>query len=89
MLLPPAKARVAGRGPVKDFWQAFIDTGVGGGRLITVEATRIDKNHIMEVGEFDIFDKGGKSLGAGKYVVSWVRQDGVWYLHRDIWNDGR
>lgn len=39
-----------------------------------------------ESNTFNITDKAGKKIDAGKYVTVFARKDGKWMIIRDIWN---
>jgi hypothetical protein len=34
-----------------------------------------------------VVGEGGASLGTGKYLEIWERQQGKWRITRDIWNN--
>jgi ketosteroid isomerase-like protein len=40
----------------------------------------------FEVGTYAMKLKDGTVADRGKYVVVWLKEDGKWKLHRDIWN---
>jgi uncharacterized protein (TIGR02246 family) len=88
-LFPPGAERVDGKAAIAEFWQAAIDSGLADADLQTVE--------VIEAGDF-ADEVGTVTLSApgsdgervpvsGKYIVVWRHaDDGVWRLHRDIWN---
>lgn len=83
-LLPPNEPPVQGSDNIKTFWQGFIDGG-----LRATLAT--DEVHTMgdmaaEVGTFKIQTADGKEIDNGKYIVLWIKENGKWKLHRDMWN---
>jgi uncharacterized protein (TIGR02246 family) len=89
-LLPPGAARVDGREGIAALWQGYMDAGVQDLDLETVEI----EDHGDSASEVGIYTltvpdgEGGRVTGHGKYIVLWQRgEDGVWRLHRDIWND--
>ena len=87
-LLPPGKERVDGRDAIRDFWQGVIDSGTRVDQLHAVEVMS-DGDIAGEVGVFVLTTLGESSVVRthGKYIVIWKRGgDGVWRLHRDIWN---
>lgn len=89
-LLPPGAARVDGREEIAALWQGYMDAGVRDFDLETVEVEDHGES-ASEVGTFSLTvpdGEGGRAGGQGKYIVLWRRgDDGVWRLHRDIWND--
>lgn len=91
-LLPPGGARVDGMPAIADFWNAVIDSGLANIDLETTELEFFDDTAI-ETGYLSgtvPADGGGTTAVAGKFIVIWKRgEDGMWRLHRDIWNLGR
>ena len=88
-LLPPGAARVDGRDGIAALWQGYMDAGVQDLALETLEVEdRGDR--ASEVGTYRLTapdGEGGRVAARGKYIVLWQRgDDGVWRLHRDIWN---
>jgi uncharacterized protein (TIGR02246 family) len=89
MLFPPGAARVDGKAAIAAFWQGAIDSGLKDADLQTSE--------VAEFGDL-AYETGRVALSApgtdgamvpvtGKYIVVWQRgDDGMWRLHRDIWN---
>jgi len=85
VVMPDGAPTVEGRDAIGQFWQSFIDAGATRVELMTDEVVS-GSNEIAERGRFSVFDAGGASLGEGKYVVVWAREDGEWRLRWDIWN---
>lgn len=89
-VLPPDAERIDGREDIQAMWQSFMDAGVADLELETVEL-RPHGDSASEVGTFTITapdGQGGRVTVGGKYIVLWREgEDGVWRLHRDIWND--
>ena len=84
MLLPPDAEPIGGREAITTFWKGLIDTGA---------AVQLDNQEIKahddlgyRMGFYKIFASDGAVLDKGKYIEIWVRKDGKWRLHRDIWN---
>ena len=90
-LLPPDGKRVDGRAAIGEFWQGAIDGGLSN---ISLKAVEIEEsgNYAYEVGDFSLDapgEGGAKTTVNGKYIVVWKKNgDGIWQLHRDIWNAG-
>ena len=89
-LLPPGAVRIDGREGIAALWQGYMDAGV---RDLELETVEVEDHGDMatEVGTFTLTapdGNGGRITGHGKYIVLWRKgEDGVWRLHRDIWND--
>lgn len=89
-VLPPGAPRIDGREGIAGLWQNFIDADVRDLDLETVEL-EASGDSATEVGRFTLTapdGQGGRITAGGKYIVLWRRDaDGVWRLHRDIWNN--
>ena len=85
MVLPPNSDTVEGKEAIKGLFQGFIDSGVKGLILTTLEAER-QGDFVHEVGKYSLKGENGKELDKGKYIVVWKREGGKWKLHRDIFN---
>jgi len=83
--LPPNAPAVTGRKAIRKLWQEALDGGIKGLKLRTKEVDDLG-NLADEEGRYTVLGADGKPLGNGKYIVIWRREDGVWRLHRDIWN---
>ena len=88
-VLPPDAPRADGREAIQRFWQGMIDAGLRELALQTMEVEEAG-NIAYEVGTGAL--KATTTSGTAqaisiKYVVVWRRgEDGIWRLHRDIWN---
>ena len=85
MLLPPGAASITGIPDIAAFWDGGMKGGIAKIDLITLEAEQHGDTAI-EVGRAELFGKNGSLLDNAKFVVIWKRVDGVWKLHRDIFN---
>ncbi len=87
-LLPPNSEVVSGTAAIQKFWQGFLDSGIRGAKLRTleVEAHGVSAH---EVGEYEVSGQDGNMLDRGKYVVIWKRDGTNWKLHRDIWTSSQ
>jgi uncharacterized protein (TIGR02246 family) len=86
-VLPPGAARADGREAIERFWRGAIDAGAGEIALRPEEVVEAG-DLAYEVGSATLKPRaGGAPPASVKYVVVWRRgQDGVWRLHRDVWN---
>ena len=87
-LLPTHSDFVTGAEAIRAFWQGAMDMGIKEAKLEAVEAEGHGDTAI-EVGKYTLLAEGGQVADAGKYVVIWRKVDGVWKLHRDIWNSSQ
>lgn len=86
-IVAPGTPIVSGRGEIAKFWRGFMDTGVKDVTLKTLHASG-SEDLAYEDGVATVLGKDGSPSGV-RYVVVWKRVDGKWYLHRDIWNEGK
>jgi ketosteroid isomerase-like protein len=86
-LLPPGSPVVAGRKAIATFWEgAAASLGLKAATLITREL-EVHGDTANEIG--DAVLKTAKGETRVKYMVTWKREaDGIWKMHRDMWNDG-
>jgi ketosteroid isomerase-like protein len=84
-VLPPDAPIVSGKDAIASFWQeAAISLGLLGATLNTLDL-EVAGDTAYEVGEAQLETTNGPAKV--KYVVVWrQREDGIWRLHRDIWN---
>jgi ketosteroid isomerase-like protein len=84
-VLPPDASIVSGKAAIASFWQqAVTELGLLGATLSTLDL-EVAGDTAFEVGVAKLKTTQG-SLQV-KYVVVWRRsEDGLWLLHRDIWN---
>lgn len=88
-LLPPNTARIDGREGIQGAWQAVIDAGVRDVALTTQEVDVFGDvaNEVGTISATAPSEDAGRVQWAGKYVAVWKRGgDGIWRLHRDIWD---
>jgi uncharacterized protein (TIGR02246 family) len=84
-LMPDGSDTIKGRAAIQKSMQGLIDSGVASASLTTLE-TFGSGSTATEVGVYEMRDKAGKAVDHGKYIVLWRRANGVWQLHRDIFN---
>jgi uncharacterized protein (TIGR02246 family) len=84
-LLPGNSDFVAGTQAIQEFWQGAMNMGIKSAKLETIEVEGMGKI-AYEVGKYQLFADGDQMLDQGKYIVIWKQVEGVWKLHRDIWN---
>jgi ketosteroid isomerase-like protein len=92
---PPNMVRVKGRENIAKLWQGAMDAGMTDLKLICDEVKENgDSGYDTGTYSIKVPMKDGKMAAdgtptevTGKYVVVWMKEDGAWKLHRDIWND--
>src|SRR5262245_37313434 len=89
IMFPPGEVKVVGHENIKKFWQGAM--AIENSKISLVcDEVKADGNLAFDTGTFtfDGFDKASNKVTSehGKFVVVWVKQDGVWKMHRDMWN---
>jgi uncharacterized protein (TIGR02246 family) len=82
---PAGAEAVKGRDGLTKLWQGVIDSGIATADLKTTEV-HVQGPLAYEVGTYAMKTKDGNVADHGKYVVVWLKENGQWKLHRDIWN---
>jgi len=85
-LLPPGNNIVSGRAAIAGYWGQAMK--IGARKLETTEL-EIYREVAHEVGRYTVEAPDGSEADAGIYIVIWKPEDGVWRMHRDIWNSRR
>ena len=83
-MLPPNGDIIKGSSIV-NAWGGFIRLGVKEVKLMIDEVTG-NQDQLAEVGHYEIIGDQNQVWDKGKYVVIWKQENGMWKLHRDIWN---
>jgi uncharacterized protein (TIGR02246 family) len=86
IVLPPGGEAVEGREAIEAFWQGFIESLAGSQVALETIEVRSGDGVAIEVGSWAITGADGEHVDHGKYIVAWKYVDGVWRLHRDIFN---
>ncbi len=84
-LMPDGAPKMCGPEALYAFLKGGIEMGIGGMKLDIVEVTG-GPELVSEEGVYQILDKEGKSVEAGKFLVTWKQENGVWKRYRDTWN---
>jgi len=84
-LMPEGSDAIKGRGAIQKSMQGMVESGVASVSLTTLETFGAGST-VTEVGVYEMRDKAGKPIDHGKYMVVWRHVNGIWQLHRDIFN---
>lgn len=87
-IMPAYSTAIHGRAAIQAFWQGCIDMGIGAlqRQTLTVDCLTDTLN---ETGEYAFFDRAGRLIDVGKYVIIWKVQHGRWKIQHDIWTSNR
>ena len=84
-VMPAGSDPIRGPAAIQKFWAGALNAGVAAVVLKTVEVYGHGRV-ATEVGEYQLQDKGGKTLDHGKYIVIWRSVGGGWKLLRDMFS---
>jgi ketosteroid isomerase-like protein len=86
--LPPDGRAVTGSGPVARLFAARGDGHLG--HTLYTERLDLHGDAMVETGTwFDVWRRdGGVRASSGRYVLTWVRERGVWKIAADSWSAG-
>jgi len=90
VVMPPDAPSVTGDAALRSFLADEMAGARKGG--ITIVLTGDDESGMSgdlgwHHGTFKVVGEGGASLGTGKFLEIWQRQQGKWRITRDIWNN--
>ncbi|NBC19144.1 MAG: tetratricopeptide repeat protein [Bacteroidetes bacterium] len=82
--LPPDSPPVQGRDAIRDLFAGYIEAGIDGVDIQTVEVNRFDD---IAIRRSDIvISAGGQVVDLAKSLEVWRLADGEWLYVRDMWN---
>ncbi len=87
ILLPPRRAAVSGRDAIMAFWKSA--QRIQDLQFMPSDVRFIGDDGIREVGVLQITTRGqGRETRnlAAKYIMVWVKLDGVWKIDTSVWN---
>ena len=67
------------------FNAAYMGMGVRN-LVVKMEEAMGGPDGVSEIGAYELFGEGNKTLDKGKYIVVWKQEDGKWKMHRDMFN---
>ncbi|NWA04514.1 YybH family protein [Pseudomonas gingeri] len=86
-LLPPGGAKVSGASAITAYFtQGYAGTQPGSVSFSNYEFYG-DDQAVTEISDAEVRDHSGKVSFRGKQVLVFLKQGGVWKLHRDMWSD--
>ncbi len=84
-LMPDGAPKMCGPEALYAFLKGGIEMGISNLQLDIIEVTG-GPELVSEEGVYKILDKDGKAIEAGKFLVTWKQEEGVWKRYRDTWN---
>ncbi len=82
---PPNMPRMCGTAAITAFFNGGYAMGVRNVKLTTEEVTG-SAELVAETGKYAMLDSAGTTLEKGKFIVLWKKENGVWKMHKDVWN---
>jgi uncharacterized protein (TIGR02246 family) len=86
-LLPPGGDRITGAGAITAYFTKLAVESKPDTVSFSNEEFYGDDRVVTEVSDAEIHDQAGKLKYRGKQTLIFLKQGGVWKLHRDMWND--
>jgi ketosteroid isomerase-like protein len=77
--------RMCGTAAITAFFNGGYAMGVRNIQLTTDEVMG-GAEAVAETGKYAMLDSAGNTLEKGKFIVLWKEENGVWKMHRDVWN---
>lgn len=85
LLLAPRLPPIRSHGQIRAYYNSLFNQGVANATFQTLEIEGDDRQ-LVEGGRYTLRDSEGEILDFGKYMVIWVKVEGRWRAHRDIFN---
>ncbi|CAB3971337.1 nuclear transport factor 2 [Burkholderia cenocepacia] len=86
-LLPPGGNKITGRNAII----GYFTKGYAGSKPATVSFSNDEfygnDRVVTEVSDVEVRDHDGQLKFRGKQTLVFLKEDGAWKLHRDMWND--
>ncbi len=86
MLLPPGEGRVIGQRAIVAYFKKKSHNAAP--HIVTFDNFEFfgDDNTVTEISDTEIRDQGGKLISRGRQTLVFLKKNGFWKLHRDMWN---
>jgi len=84
-ILAPNGGFTKGQRAIQAHYQALMDRGMKGATAEILEVEDLGDTAI-EVSEYTDWGQGDHVVDRGKYIAIWKKEDGLWKIHRDIYN---
>ncbi|MGK3126410.1 DUF4440 domain-containing protein [Candidatus Pantoea formicae] len=84
-LLPPGEGGISGQQAIAEYFKKIENNPHGTVRFSDLEFYS-DSKTVTEISNTEIRNHEGKILSRGKQTLIFLKQNGMWKLHRDMWN---
>jgi len=85
-IAPPGAGIISGKSNVIKFWMDMREGPVHSAKTKTLEVDALSDDLILEIGQYEVFDVDGNSLGTGTSVLTWRKVNDEWLMELDHWN---
>jgi len=85
-IAPPGAGIISGKSEVTEFWMNMRKGPVRTAKTKTLQVDAVSDDLILEIGEYEVFDADGNSLGTGTSVLTWRKVGTEWLMELDHWN---
>lgn len=89
VLMPEAAQTTKGHAAIRKFLLVYVALLADGGYTPVVNNAveiEVSGNLGFRSGTYSITDKSGAIVDTGKWLETWRKADGKWYISKDIWN---
>ena len=84
-ILSPNMDFVEGKNAIQTFWQGALEMGVKSFKSEVIETESSDNLGYL-VGKYTLYGSENQEVDQGKYISVLKNMDGIWKVHRDIYN---
>ena len=85
-IAPPGAGIVSGKSQVTEFWMKMREGPVHSAKTKTLQVDPVAEDLMLEIGQYEVFDADGNSLGTGTSVLTWRKVGDEWLMALDHWN---
>ncbi len=85
LIMAPTAPPVCGHISIKAFWQSAMNKGLAKAELQTIDLEG-DKEQLIEIGKYTLYNKDDSILDIGKYLIVWKRVNNKWLISKDMFN---
>jgi len=87
ILLPPGGQRIRGQAAITAYFAQSYEGKAPDSVTFSNFEFYGDDDVVTEISDADIHGPDGQLKSRGKQTLVFLRREGVWKLHRDLWND--
>lgn len=85
-LLPPDEHRVVGRAAIANYFEQWASATAPHTITFSRETFYGNAQEVTEISDSALWDEHGKCMARGKQILIFLKQNGHWLIHSDMWN---